>query len=1104
MKSKIIYFWIILACINWAFAQDDTSDEDILLLSPFIVETNEDVGYLANSTLAGTRIRTNLSDVAASISVVTQEFLEDTGSDDIQDILVYTAGTEVVGLGGNYSGGFTNINAGLGAGGAATRLRGLAGADLARGYFITDIPFDSYNSNRVEINRGANAALFGLGSPAGIVNNSLKLAEFSNHNEIQVTVGSFESYRLSVDFNREIIDDVLAVRIAALYDDEQYQQDPAFSEDTRLYGTVTFSQDLIGEDNTWGKTTVRANFENGKLDENRPRIFPLLDGVTPWFEPWDSFPESLFDASAPVGSITGRKPEWNGSTMGTGSNAGQFGGARRSLLWVTNPLYRHAIVSWEDANATTPSSPGGNVIGRQGIISGLPGVPGSGIFAAPQALNNAMRFTGNPDWPFYSNPVITDTSLFDYRNTLIDGPTKWEETEFTAYNIAVEQLFFDDTLGIEVAYDWQTREFRSERRIRGGGEQATLHIDPNTILMDGTVNPNFGRVYVAGEGQENYQEIDREALRVTAFYELDLGSKFESKWLNWLGRHVFTGLISDQERDFFSWQGIPYVSGGQWQGVYGNTNSRLNSNGRKIISLHYLGDSIANANSSAGANIPGIQARQVPDAATIGNNLFRLGNFQSDTFENVPLSVIEHRAISGATKSLTEIDSQALIWQSYLFNENIVGTVSWRKDEVTFLDAGAPPADPDDSTNVLIEEEFFSTSLDDEAYIEEAEAVSYGIVVKVPDFILENVDFIDTLSFHYNESENFQPVGERLTITGEPFGGPQGETTDYGFTLNILDNKLSLRATWFETTQTGVSAGGITNGQRIVFEHGRVLNSTLAGANPDSDGDGTPDGYVAPPQDLLDAFGFRFDPVAGATTPGNSLIQNTQDRVSEGMEVEVIYNPTENWRILFNISQQEAVQSNTAGPLIDYLNTPLMNVGGQQISILDAWSGPLSGFFNVESQVQNLGDIAAILKADINSVQSQDGRLNAELREWRWNLVSNYSFTEGKLAGWNVGTAIRWQDEAAIGYGLTTLDNGDRGVDIDSPIFGETDLKVDGWVGYTTKILDDKVDWKIQLNVRNLLDNDDLIPVVANPDGTVVGYSIRDGLTWQLRSTFQF
>src|SRR5476651_584113 len=86
-----------------------TSDQDMssqpLVLNPFIVDSSEDKGsYTANSTLAGTRVRTELKDVASAISVVTAQFLQDTGAKNQEDLLIYTPSTEVTGLRGNFSG----------------------------------------------------------------------------------------------------------------------------------------------------------------------------------------------------------------------------------------------------------------------------------------------------------------------------------------------------------------------------------------------------------------------------------------------------------------------------------------------------------------------------------------------------------------------------------------------------------------------------------------------------------------------------------------------------------------------------------------------------------------------------------------------------------------------------------------------------------------------------------------------------------------------------------------------------------------------------------------------------------------------------------------
>ncbi|MBC9868678.1 MAG: hypothetical protein F7O42_12510, partial [Opitutae bacterium] len=62
--------------------------------------------------------------------------------------------------------------------GNANRIRGLSRATRTVNYFETEIPFDSYISGRLDINRGSNSFLFGLGSPGGIINTQLAQAQF--------------------------------------------------------------------------------------------------------------------------------------------------------------------------------------------------------------------------------------------------------------------------------------------------------------------------------------------------------------------------------------------------------------------------------------------------------------------------------------------------------------------------------------------------------------------------------------------------------------------------------------------------------------------------------------------------------------------------------------------------------------------------------------------------------------------------------------------------------------------------------------------------------------------------------------------------------------
>ena len=64
-------------CATTSWSQDSDDGEEIYTLSPFAVSAAEETGYYATSTLAGTRLKTELGDLPNSITVATKEFMED-------------------------------------------------------------------------------------------------------------------------------------------------------------------------------------------------------------------------------------------------------------------------------------------------------------------------------------------------------------------------------------------------------------------------------------------------------------------------------------------------------------------------------------------------------------------------------------------------------------------------------------------------------------------------------------------------------------------------------------------------------------------------------------------------------------------------------------------------------------------------------------------------------------------------------------------------------------------------------------------------------------------------------------------------------------------
>src|SRR6185295_5738507 len=259
--------------------------EEAVVLSPFEVNAELDTGYLAATAQSGTRLRTELKDIASSISVVTKDFMNDIGATDLNGLLIYTLGTEVNGVGGNFSdagvvanpnGNEADYDGAFASAAPSTRVRGLTSADLSRDFFITSIPLDGYNTDRVEISRGPNAMLFGLGSPAGIINNSLITANLRRpRTTVELRTDKYGSFRTSLDHNQVLIKNKFALRLASVFDEQSYKVEEAWRRNKRAFLTATYRP--------YRDTTIRASAELGTIDSNLPESRPPFDAYTFWW-----------------------------------------------------------------------------------------------------------------------------------------------------------------------------------------------------------------------------------------------------------------------------------------------------------------------------------------------------------------------------------------------------------------------------------------------------------------------------------------------------------------------------------------------------------------------------------------------------------------------------------------------------------------------------------------------------------------------------------------------------------------------------------------------------------------------------------------------------
>src|SRR5471032_2901995 len=187
--------------------------DDVVALSPFEV-VSDTKGYYSANTMSGTRFNSKLDDLGSSISVVTKEQMSDFAMLDINDIFNYTANTEGTGTYTDFQinrNGDTQDNVSANPVNA-NRVRGIAPANYAFNNIplMSRVPVDPMGIDSVEVSRGPNASIFGLGNPSGTINMVPSSANTSrNYTQTSVRGDSYDGYRGTLDVNRILLKGVL-------------------------------------------------------------------------------------------------------------------------------------------------------------------------------------------------------------------------------------------------------------------------------------------------------------------------------------------------------------------------------------------------------------------------------------------------------------------------------------------------------------------------------------------------------------------------------------------------------------------------------------------------------------------------------------------------------------------------------------------------------------------------------------------------------------------------------------------------------------------------------------------------------------------------------
>lgn len=1111
------------------YAQDGaSSDDELYELSPFEVTGGTDDGYRATSTLAGTRLRTDMRDIGSSISIVNEEFLRDTDSSNLEDVLIFTPNTEIGGLGGNHSGsqGANPIPEQQrdDPSGGLTRVRGLASADLTRDYFLTNIPFDTYNTDRVEVQRGANSALYGLGSPGGIINASTIRADFyGDRGRVRFQTDEHGTLRYSLRYNK-MINDHLAFRFAMLDEDKGYEQKQAFMEDSRFFAAMTAKLPF--------NLTARVNVEVADRHSSNPDYVLPNDGITPWI-----------NLGKPISSSPAE-----GAAIFRGSGDYFPGRANSQVFHLTGGggasvgLYRF----YQDPNDPNPTWGGhsylvataaDNALAPEAQRPTLPDAPaGQWMRIKTWDETNIIRRTGGyrsdgtrvPDgWaPFWSNGFvssqITDRSIFDYRENLFSGGMAQQTAEWENYTASIAGNWFDNRLGLEFSHNEQTFESAGNNSLQGV-QQRTIYIDMNQYLLattDGTgagplvANPTFGRPIMGGGSGGNRIYNDRDSTRLQGYAEIRFDDFMEAdSWMTkLLGKFTLTGLIDSSthyNQTLYSARSDPLNHFDLANALPGHHVVTARSgqefalpvtNDMNFLNINSLSD-------LAGVGIQGVSfgrersnMRTMPIAASFtGWNPTDGAFVDFDSTVNTLYQPNSWPAASHANKDINTVDSEVLIGQHSLWDNTVVLTGTWRNDEATSASGpGRSVGTTRRDIRNTLDPVYLAGPQGPYDVTADDDTTSYSIMVHTPAFIRDKLPF--ELSVYTSEADNFRPTGSNVTIFNDTVPATAGTTEEMGFIVEGLDRKWSARFNWFESA--------VVNNR---FEEGALYQSAsiLEGlahqlSNPANAGFTVADVQaVLPPDGVIGSSGFQVDwsnPDA-ATTNRNSSDTGTQDFKAKGMEIEIAYNPIPEWTLLLTAGEQETVADNTYPEMRRYVREFV------QANWVD--SSFAKSFYIDENATQTLAERAQTsIVEPVARAALQDGTPAKEQARWRVAFNTAYQFGDDSdiIPNWlgdlTVGGGYRWQDRTGIGFRVDTNELGDLALDPNQPFVAPRKGYVDVFAR-TRYPLKNDMSLDLQLNVKDLTNHDGLIPFVANPDGGRL-YRIEEGRLISASVTLNF
>jgi iron complex outermembrane recepter protein len=463
--------------------------DEVVTISPFIVDTTKDTGYMSRNTLSGRGINELLVNIPKTIQIANQELLQDFAPSTMMDAVELVSGGVTR---RSYNGGDDQFIWGLRVSVSGVMKDGVP--------FIMNSQGPLYDIDRVEVIKGPSAVLFGQNASAvgGIINYVTRQPTRTPQRSVEVSVGSFNhvsgilhasgplgsrlGYRLDVGSTRSDLDD----------------RHGSFYEDYFIGGGVNFD---LSE-----RVKFFANFSYGNTDYWRG--LTILDPVTrKILQAPDNFS---------INETWARQPtyQWRGmialdTELGWGLTARTYFGYNDTPLdgWIRDQgaTFNLGTDTLNKTAVTVDQARHDTFFGQRYIKNFATG-----------PLNHQLTFGGDLRSEVTKNSTTTlglSNPVFNYRNPVYGAqvttrtviPTQKEQLRRTEAYIADQVSFWNERISLIAGFRYHDTLETSGTQLPSFSGSATLAKGDATVGRYGIVFRPIENITVYGSQDEAFR-----------------------------------------------------------------------------------------------------------------------------------------------------------------------------------------------------------------------------------------------------------------------------------------------------------------------------------------------------------------------------------------------------------------------------------------------------------------------------------------------------------------------------------------------------------------------------------------------------------------------